>query len=99
MSTTETEDCSGTPGKVAPVVDRNRCEGKEDCVEVCPYDVFVMGTLTSSDRSALSFIGKIKAWTHGGRQAFVSEPDACRACQLCVVACPEDALTLAPNRG
>jgi 4Fe-4S ferredoxin len=35
--------CPGTPGKVAPAIDRNRCEGKEDCVEVCPCDVFEMG--------------------------------------------------------
>ena len=35
-----TAGCREAPGKIAPFVDRNRCEGKEDCVRVCPYDVF-----------------------------------------------------------
>jgi 4Fe-4S ferredoxin len=91
-------ECAGTPGKVAPVVDRNRCEGKEDCVRVCPYDVFSMGTLSKSERSSLTIIGRLKAWAHGGKQAFVTKPDACHACMLCVEACPEDAISLAPNR-
>ena len=91
-------DCPGEPGKVAPVVDRNRCEGKEDCVVVCPYDVFEMGTLTPSERADLSFVGRIKAWAHGNRQAYVVQPLECRACQLCIEACPEKALKLAPNR-
>jgi len=34
-------------------------------------------------------------FVHGGRQAYVIAPEACRACRLCVDACPEDALTLA----
>jgi ferredoxin len=33
--------CSEVTGKLAPFVDRNRCEGKADCVRVCPYDVCV----------------------------------------------------------
>ena len=33
-------ECAGNPGTVAPVVDRNRCEGEEQCVQVCPYNVF-----------------------------------------------------------
>jgi NAD-dependent dihydropyrimidine dehydrogenase PreA subunit len=83
---------------VAPVVDRNRCEGKEDCVEVCPYDVFEIRELTRLERAELSWMGRIKAWAHGNRQAFAVRADACRACQLCVDACPESALQLAPNR-
>ena len=27
-------------GRLVPVIDRHRCEGKEDCVRVCPYHVF-----------------------------------------------------------
>lgn len=88
-------ECKGDPGKVTPVVDRNRCEGKSDCVEVCPYDVFEMGTLSRDEKSGLSFVGRIKAWAHGGKQAYVVRPEACRACQLCVEACPESALSLA----
>lgn len=92
------EACPGEPGRIAPRIDRNRCEGKEDCVRVCPYDVFEMGTLSPEDRAALSLFGRLKAWAHGGRQAFVVAPDACRACRLCVEACPERAIALAPHR-
>jgi NAD-dependent dihydropyrimidine dehydrogenase PreA subunit len=93
------DSCRGAPGKVAPVVDRNRCEAKEDCVEVCPYDVFEVRPLTDADRATLSLIGRLKAWAHGGRQAYVARPEACHACQLCIEACPEEALRLAPIRG
>jgi 4Fe-4S ferredoxin len=97
-ASTNLESCRGEPGKVAPVVDRNRCEAKDDCVQVCPFDVFEIRPLSKTDRSQLSLIGRLKAWAHGNKQAFVVRPDACQACQLCISACPEDALTLAPNR-
>jgi NAD-dependent dihydropyrimidine dehydrogenase PreA subunit len=93
------DDCKGTPGKVAPVVDRNRCEAKEDCVRVCPYGVFEVRALAPEDRAGLSFIGRLKSWAHGGRQAYVVRPGDCHACQRCIEACPEDALRLAPFRG
>ena len=99
MEAINLEGCRREPGKVAPVVDRNRCEAKEDCVRVCPYDVFEVRALSREDRAALSLVGRIKTWAHGGKQAFVVRPDACHACQLCIEACPENALTLAPNRG
>lgn len=83
------------PGRVAPAIDRNRCEGKADCVRVCPYDVFEMGTLDDDQRRGLSFLGKLKAFAHGHRQAFVVRGDACQACRLCVTACPERAIQLA----
>ena len=91
------ESCSDISGRVAPVVDRNRCEGKADCVAVCPYNVFEIGTLSKSDRSGLTVLGKLKAWAHGNRQAFVIHPEACHACKLCVDICPENALTLRPR--
>lgn len=90
------ESCTEVSGRVAPVVDRNRCEGKEDCVRVCPYNVFELGTLTALQRGELTFFGRLKAWAHGGKQAFVVNPLDCHACQLCVGACPEHALRLAP---
>jgi integron integrase len=64
-----TEECRGEPGKVAPVVDRNRCEGKRDCVRVCPYDVFEVRALDAPDRAGLSWIGRLKSWAHGYQQA------------------------------
>ena len=90
------EACSNLSGRVAPVVDRNRCEGKEDCVIICPYDVFEIGILSKKDRTGLSLRGKLKAWAHGNKQAFVINPGACHACKLCVNNCPEKALTLEP---
>ena len=94
MATPASDACKGEPGKVAPVVDRNRCEAKEDCVQVCPYDVFEVRSLSKEERASLSLLGKLKAWAHGNRQAFVVRPEACHACQLCIEACPEDALSL-----
>jgi 4Fe-4S ferredoxin len=82
-------------GLLAPVIDRNRCEGKEDCVRVCPYDVFEIGTLTTAQRSDLSFKGRLKAWAHGGKQAFAVRAAECHGCGLCVQACPEKAIRLA----
>ena len=91
-------DCRGNPGRIAPTVDRNRCEGKEDCVVVCPFEVFEMGILSKDERGSLSLIGRFKAWAHGHRQAYVIRPEECHACSLCVEACPEEALTLVSMR-
>lgn len=82
-------------GVVAPVIDRTRCEGKEDCVRVCPYNVFEMGKLDEATRSALPTFARVKAFFHGYRQAMVRDADACHACGLCVQACPERAIRLA----
>ena len=65
------DECAGSPGKVAPVVDRNRCEGEEQCVQVCPYNVFEVRVLAPVERAELSLLGRLKAWAHGNRQAFV----------------------------
>jgi 4Fe-4S ferredoxin len=51
-------DCKQAPGVFAPVIDRNRCEGKEECVKVCPYDVFTMGKLPAEQRKGLSLRGR-----------------------------------------
>ena len=82
-------------GLLQPVIDRNRCEGKEDCVRVCPYDVFEIATLDAEQRSALSFVGRMKGYFHGYRQAFAVRADQCHACGQCVAACPEKAIKLA----
>jgi 4Fe-4S ferredoxin len=87
-------DCPTAPGQVAPVIDRNRCEGKEDCVRVCPYQVFEVRRLTRQERGGLSLRGRIKSFAHGGRQAFAVRADQCHGCALCVAACPEHAIRL-----
>lgn len=93
-----TETCKQTPGAFAPVIDMRRCEGKADCVRVCPHDVFAVRTLTAEERGALSFLTRVKVAVHGGRQAFVVNAGQCEACGLCVAACPEHAITLARNQ-
>jgi NAD-dependent dihydropyrimidine dehydrogenase PreA subunit len=82
------------PGVLSPRIDRNRCEGKAKCVEVCPYDVFELRKLAVEERAALSFGGRIKAFFHGYEQAFVIDPALCHACGECVTACPEKAIRL-----
>ena len=88
--------CHDQAGRLAPVIDRNRCEAKGGCVQVCPFGVFEIRLLEPSDRTALSLRGRIKAWAHGNRQAYVVRPDECHACRLCVEACPEAAIRLMP---
>jgi 4Fe-4S ferredoxin len=91
---TDTSPCKKAPGTFVPVIDRNKCEGKAECVAVCPTNVFAIGTLAKSERSGLSLKGKIKGFAHGWQQAFMPRADACEACALCVTACPERAITL-----
>src|SRR5262249_39653837 len=88
------EPCKDPPGVVAPVVDRNRREAKDECVRVCPYSVFEIRALGAEERRALSFVGRLKAWARGNRQAFAVRASDCRGCGLCVSACPEHAIRL-----
>jgi NAD-dependent dihydropyrimidine dehydrogenase PreA subunit len=89
-----TADCKQEPGVFAPIIDRNKCEGKADCVKVCPYAVFTMGILPKEERADLALIGKIKGFGHGWEQSFATNVGGCRACGLCVQSCPEKAITL-----
>ncbi|MFO0642600.1 MAG: 4Fe-4S binding protein [Polyangiaceae bacterium] len=43
---------------------------------------------------ALSLLEKVKSVVHGRKTAYTPNAAACRACGLCVVACPEKAITL-----
>ena len=88
------EDCKADPGVFVPRVKRGACEGKNDCVEVCPYDVFEVRRIDDADFAALSLLEKVKSVVHGRKTAYTPKASACRACGLCVVACPEKAITL-----
>lgn len=92
--TTSVPDCKHPAGVFAPVVDANRCEGKAACVAECPYDVFVVRRFERAERPGLGALGALKFWIHGGMQADVVAADRCHACGLCVMACPEQAITL-----
>jgi 4Fe-4S ferredoxin len=88
------EKCRAEAGRWVPQIDRNACEGKSDCVDVCPYSVFELGTLTDAEFEELTYVGRLKARHHERRTSRTPLAAACRACGLCVVACPEDAITL-----
>lgn len=88
-------ECKHEAGIFVPVIDRNRCEGKGDCVSVCPVDVFKVDYLPKEMRSDLNILGKVKGYVHGWQQALLINAEACEACGLCISACPENAITLA----
>lgn len=87
-------NCKAEPGAFVPKVDPRSCEGKADCVAVCPYDVFAIGPLSDEQFRAMPLLVKVRLWVHGKKTALTPHADACRACGLCVVACPERAITL-----
>jgi len=93
------DDCKAAPGSWRVEVNRNKCEGKKDCVAVCPYDVFEVRRIDDADFAKLGFLGKLKSRAHGRQTVYTPRMDACRACGLCAVACPEKALTLVPPAG
>ncbi|HTA91659.1 MAG TPA: ferredoxin family protein [Polyangiaceae bacterium] len=86
--------CKALPGTFLPVVNRGRCEGKADCVEVCPYDVFEVGPIDEGEYRALPLMSRFRVLAHGKKTALTPNAAACQACGLCVVACPERAIRL-----
>lgn len=88
------ERCGAPPGDWRPLVDRRRCEGKGDCVAVCPYGVFEVGPIDEAEYQGFPWFTRLKLWVHGKKTAHTPRADACKACGLCVVACPERAITL-----
>lgn len=92
------EQCKASAGSWTPVVDHARCEAKRDCVDVCPYDVFEVRRIDDADWNALGLLARLRVFVHGRKTAYTPRAASCRACGLCVVACPEGAVALAPAR-
>ena len=88
------ERCNADEGAWTPIVDHGQCEGKRDCVVVCPHDVFEIRRIDDSDFKQLSMLAKVRVIAHRRQTAYTPNADACRACGLCVVACPEGAISL-----
>lgn len=86
-------DCKEV-GVLRPEIDRNKCEGKAACVDVCPHDVFEIRVIEDADRKRLSFLGRLKSWGHGGKTAYTPRAAECASCGACVTACPEKAIKL-----
>jgi ferredoxin len=55
--------------------------------------------INDEDFFLLSFLGKLKSRAHGRLSAYTPQANLCQACGLCVVACPEKAITLVANQG
>lgn len=92
-------ECKAPAGTWTPQVNHGRCEAKRDCVEVCPYDVFEVRRIEPADYKPLGLLAKLKVRVHGMQTAYTPRADLCQACGLCVVACPERAITLVPPAG
>lgn len=95
MASPGSTECRFPPGVMAPVVDRSRCEGKADCVDVCPVHVFEVRRIDDADFARLGMLAKLKVMAHGRKSAYTPRISACEGCGKCVEACPEKAVKLA----
>lgn len=87
--------CDPAPGRVVPVIKRDRCDGEGDCARLCPFEVFELRRLTFAEWKAVPRLSlRLALPLFGNRQAFTPYADECRACGLCVIVCPHDAVAL-----
>jgi 4Fe-4S ferredoxin len=93
----DAQTCRHAPGRLRPVVDPARCEGKAACVAVCPLDVFEIGRMDAPTFRSLPLLAKLKVSVHGMKTARTPRADACEGCAKCVPACPEKAIRLVPT--
>ncbi|MFZ6657173.1 4Fe-4S binding protein [Undibacterium sp. TJN19] len=95
----KTSACKQDPGLFIPIVNFGKCEGKGDCLDVFPENVFEIRRIDTPAYKALGLLAQIKLRLHGMQVAYTPNTDACRACGLCVTACPEKAISLSsPSR-
>ena len=80
--------CAGRRYEVA-VVDSERCEGCQECIEECPFDAIdLVRPELSGTGKKFRKSKKLKAWI---------DPDRCVGCELCHNTCNKTgALTLKP---
>ncbi len=71
------------------VVDPGSCENKQECLDVCPTDVFDMVKPRVSN-----LLLRLKIRVHGGVVAEPTREGQCIGCMACVTACPESAITV-----
>jgi 4Fe-4S ferredoxin len=95
MGATARSDCRAAAGEFVPVIDRAKCEGKAECVEVCPFHVFEVRRITDADFAKLGVFAKLRSMAHARKTAYTPLASACQACGKCVAACPEKAIGLA----
>ena len=92
------DKCREALGTFYPEVSRRRCEGKAECVAVCPYNVFEVREIDADDYRALPALLRLKLWMRGKQTTYTPRADACQGCGLCVAACPEEAIRLIRRR-
>ena len=61
---------------------------------MCPYGVFEVRRIDDDEFRSFGALARLKLWVHGKRVAYTPQSDACQACGLCVVSCPERAIRL-----
>ena len=74
--------CKFDSGVLIPVINHNKCEAKDPCVAVCPYDVFEIRQLQPEERAALSFFGRMKSRVKGWNKAFAVRAGDCHGCAV-----------------
>lgn len=88
------KECKYDAGEMIPVVNKTKCEAKDKCTAVCPYNVFELRFASPEDKIGLNFFVKLKIKAHGNKQAYVVNGKDCHACSDCIQACPEHAIKL-----
>ncbi len=70
-------DLTSADGNTKIVIDKQLCKGCTICAEVCPKNVLIM--IDATDK-----------WE--GTLAEIADIDACTACMLCEIECPDYAI-------
>ncbi|MBV8464646.1 MAG: 4Fe-4S binding protein [Burkholderiales bacterium] len=94
MNSESSDTCKQAPGALRPVVNPALCEGKADCVQVCPVNVFEVVRMPSHTFKTLPLSAKFKVLVHGMKTAATPNAASCEGCGYCVAACPEHAIRL-----